>query len=309
MPKPFDFILWNFRSQILKNKLRVSSYLQLMKPSIMLLVLLTGSASLVLEGSVMKMPWPQNIIRLSLVLLALILTGGSANAFNMYLERDIDSRMTRTRIKRPLPLGKIKPTNALVFAIIIGMAGVSIFTAYFNLFSAMLALATIIFYSFFYTLFLKPRTPYNIVIGGIAGAMTPIITWAAVTGTISLMPLILFTLVFLWTPPHFWALALHVKSDYELINYPMMPVAHGDEASRKQILSYILILVSFSVFCSTIGLGLIFSLIASVIGGIFIYKAVLLLRSHTNDMALGLFRYSILYLCVLFGGIIILAVS
>lgn len=279
--------------------------MQLMKPAIMLLVLVTGSASLVLERSLLLMPWPIGIIRFSLALLGLMLTGGSANAFNMYLEREIDGQMARTRNRRPLPMGKIQPQNALIFAIAIGLSGVLLFARFFNLLSAILSLATILFYSLFYTLFLKPRTSYNIVIGGVAGAMAPVIAWAAVSGQITLAPLILFAIIFLWTPPHFWALAIYLKKDYEFINYPMMPIARGIRATKRQILSYVLALVLFSGACFYIGSGLFYAIAAIVLGSIFVFKTIQFVRSKSIDKAIGLFEFSIVYLLALFAGLII----
>jgi heme o synthase len=289
----------------LKIKSHIFSYFQLMKPSIMLLVLVTGATSLVLEGSVIKGIQPVGLYRFSLILLSLLLTGGSANAFNMYLERDIDSQMTRTRNKRPLPLGKITPTHALIYAIVIGILGVLIFAVYFNILSAILALSTILFYSFFYTLYLKPRTPYNIVIGGAAGSMAPIIAWAAVSGHLTVTPIILFAIIFLWTPPHFWSLALYLKKDYELVSYPMMPISRGDKSTKRQIFFYVLILVIFSGVCLVFGAGKIYAFIAILGGVIFIYKSLKMLRSATTELAYSLFGYSIIYLFAIFTGLAI----
>jgi protoheme IX farnesyltransferase len=198
-----------------------------------------------------------------------------------------------------LPLGLVKPVPALIFAIAIGAIGVAIFAILFNLLSATLAIATIAFYSFFYTLYLKPRTPYNIVIGGAAGSMAPIIAWAAVGGNIALAPVMLSLLIFLWTPPHFWARALYLRSDYELVNYPMMPIARGDQATKRQILFYVLILVLFSAACIYIGAGIIYIIVAAITGTLFIYKAALIAKSKTNELARGLFGYSIVYLFML----------
>jgi protoheme IX farnesyltransferase len=289
----------------LKDKLEIISYVQLMKPAIMLLVLVTGSASLVLEKSTLLMPWPIGIIRFSLALLGLMLTGGSANAFNMYFERKVDGQMARTRNRRPLPLGKIQPQNALIFAFVIGLSGVLLFARFFNMLSAILSLVTILFYSLFYTLILKPRTSYNIVIGGIAGAMAPVIAWAAVSGHIAVAPIILSAIIFLWTPPHFWALAIYHKNDYESVNYPMMPVARGIKAAKQQILSYVLVLVAVSGFCFYIGSGLFYGIAAIILGSIFISKTVQFVRSKSIDMAIGLFEFSIVYLLALFAGLII----
>ena len=281
------------------------NYIQLMKPAIMLLVLLTGSAALVLEKSLLLMPWPVGAIHFLLVLLGLMLTGGSANAFNMYLERQIDGRMARTKDRRPLPLRKIRPQDALIFAIIIGALGVLLFVIFFNLLSALLSLATILFYSFFYTIFLKPRTPYNIVVGGIAGAMAPIIGWAAVSGSFAVTPFILFAIIFLWTPPHFWALAIHHEDDYRLVKYPMMPISRGVKGSRLQILFYVIGLVLVSGLCLRVGSGSVYAILAVIMGGIFVLKSAQFVVSKSDDKAYGLFRFSIAYLLVLFSGLIV----
>ena len=280
-----------------------------MKPSIMLLVLLTGATALVLEGGLLRQGDPvSGASRFILILLALTLTGGSANAFNMYFEREIDARMARTRNRRPLPLGQLKPSHALAFAITIGAAGVVIFAMFYNLLSAALALATILFYSLFYTLYLKPRTPYNIVIGGAAGSMAPVIAWAATSGRIGIIPIILFMIIFLWTPPHFWALALYLRKDYELVHYPMMPVVRGDLSTKRQILLYVVFLVIFSAACVFEGAGALYAAVAVVAGAIFIRKSFQILRSESNASARALFGYSIIYLFAIFTGLIVDAI-
>jgi protoheme IX farnesyltransferase len=284
---------------------QIGSYLQLMKPSIMLLVLLTGATALVLEGSLLHPPRLHNLTVFSLILLGLMLSGGSANAFNMYFEREIDSRMSRTKNRRPLPLKSLSPNQALVFAILIGIAGVSIFYIFFNLISATMSLATILFYSFFYTLYLKPRTPYNIVVGGAAGSMAPVIAWAAVTGSVGIVPIILFLIIFLWTPPHFWALALHLKRDYQLVGYPMMPVVKGDLSTKRQILLYVLFLVIFSAALLFEGAGIVYGTVALFSGGLFLFKAVANLGADNNRLARGLFAYSIFYLLAIFAGLML----
>jgi protoheme IX farnesyltransferase len=286
-------------------KLKAASYVTLIKPYIMLLVTLTGATSLVLEGSLLQQGWPNGTVRFGMILLALLLTGGSANAFNMYLERDIDAKMSRTREKRPLPLGLIKPRNALIFAIVLGIIGMTIFAISFNLLSAGLALSTILFYSFFYTIYLKPRTPYNIVIGGAAGSMAPVIAWAAVTNSLAPTSLLLSSIIFLWTPPHFWALALYMRSDYELVGYPMMPLACGERTTARQILIYVVALVILSAACIWLGAGILYAVIAASAGGILIYRAIRLVESKKDDLARAMFRYSIVYLLSIFIGLMI----
>lgn len=266
----------------------------------MLLVLITGATSLVLQGDLLADPG-----RFILVLIALSLTGGSANAFNMYFEREIDSKMVRTSKKRPLPLGLIRPGNALTFAIVVGLIAIGVFAVFFNTISATLAFGTIVYYAFFYTLFLKPRTKYNIVIGGAAGSMAPVIAWAAATGTVTITPLILFMIIFLWTPPHFWSLALYIKEDYVAVGYPMMPVAVGDSRTKRMILLYTLIVVLFSFLLHYSGSGVVYGFIAFTAGVIFVYRAATLYRSESTVQAKALFGYSIIYLFVLFAGIMV----
>ncbi len=275
-------------------------YFQLTKPTIMLLIIITGATALVMESSTLDNP-----LDFLLILVGLGLTGGSANAFNMYFERSIDARMSRTQKRRPLPKGEIAPAKALAFAIAIGIIGVAIYAIRFNLFSAILALGTIIYYAFFYTLVLKPNTVHNIVIGGAAGAMGPVISWAAVTGGIAMAPFLLFLIIFLWSPPHFWALALFLKKDYEMVGLPMLPVVKGDKVAKNQILTYSLLLVVSSLFLIAVGAGIMYLAVALISGAILVLRSVKLRQSKTNDGAKGYFGYSIIYLFAIFLALII----
>jgi protoheme IX farnesyltransferase len=281
-------------------KKTIQGYLQLTKPTIMLLVLFTGSTALIVEGSLLSEP-----IRLVLVLTGLYLTGGCANALNQYFEREIDARMKRTYRRRPLPLGQVSASAALSFSIGVGVLGVLIFVLFFSWLTAMLSLATILFYSVFYTLWLKPNTDQNIVIGGIAGAMAPVGAWTAATGTMDIVPWILFAIVFLWTPPHFWALALYHKDDYVRARLPMMPVVRGDRATLVQILAYTFVLFAVSPSLLFFGGGWIYLAAALILGGLFIRKLFLAFRSPTTNILRGVFGYSILYLFGLFTAIIV----
>jgi protoheme IX farnesyltransferase len=274
--------------------------LKLTKPEIMLLVILTGAAALVMEGSLLRAP-----LRFAAVILGLGLAGGSANALNQYFERDIDARMSRTRKKRPLPLRRLTPNEALSFAVGIGIASVLLFGLLFNWLAAGLAAATILFYSLYYTLWLKPRTHLNIVIGGAAGAMAPVIAWAAATGTLAWTPWILFLIIFVWTPPHFWALALCMKRDYEAVAMPMLPVIKGDAETRRQIFVYTIWLVGISLALLLVKAGLIYLLFALGLGGLFLWKAYRVWRKNENTQAWSLFSYSIVYLMTLFTAIIV----
>jgi heme o synthase len=273
--------------------------LQLTKPEIMLLVILTGAAAVVIEGTLFR-----DALRFAAIILGLGMAGGSANALNQYFEREIDARMSRTRRKRPLPLGKVSPNEALAFAVSLGAAAVLLFGLMFNLLSALLAAGTILFYSLYYTLYLKPRTHLNIVIGGAAGAMAPVIAWAAITGTVSWTAGILFLIVFMWTPPHFWSLALCLKRDYEAVSMPMLPVVKGDTETKRQIILYTIWLLAVSLILPLVGAGVLYICAAIGLGGGFVWKAIQTYRQTENGPAWGLFKYSIVYLMGLFTAMI-----
>ena len=266
----------------------------------MLLVLLTGATALVMEASLLSQP-----IDFILVLTGLFLTGGAANALNQFFERDIDSKMGRTNKKRPLPRGKISAMHALWFAIGIGFSGVLLFGLAFNWLSAALALGTILFYSLFYTLWLKPNTHQNVVIGGAAGSMAPLIAWAAATGGLALTPWILFLIIFFWTPPHFWALALCVKEDYKRVGLPMLPVVKGDEVTLRLIFYYTLALVVISLALLLTSVGWLYVIAAALLGGLFIKKSYETRKHPSLGRERGLFGYSIVYLLALFSAIIV----
>lgn len=281
-------------------KTRVINYIQLTKPTIMFLVLFTGATTAFLEGSLVQEP-----LRFFLFLIGLYLTGGSANALNQYFERDIDANMERTRKRRPLPTGQLKPLEALLFSITIGLAGTLLLALIFNWLTALLSLSTILFYGLFYTLWLKPRTEYNIVIGGVAGAIGPIGAWAAATGTLTLEPWLLFLIIFAWTPPHFWALALYCKDDYRRTGLPMMPVVRGDEATLKQIWQYSLAMVAISLTPVMFEAGLIYLLMTSLLGLSFLQKVRLARKQKDIKSFRSLFFYSIVYLFAVFGALIL----
>lgn len=278
---------------------RLRYYIQLTKPTIMLLVLFTGGTALVMEGSLLDEPG-----KFLLVLLGLYLTGGSANALNQYFEREIDAKMERTARRRPLPLHYLGEREALIFAVTIGLVGVLLFGYFFNWLTALMSLATLLFYALFYTLFLKPHTWHNIVIGGAAGAMAPVGAWAAATGQTAVAPWLLFLIIFLWTPPHFWALALYCKEDYIKARLPMLPVVKGDDATYRQILiyTYALILVSLAVFA--VGAGWLYLAVAVGLGAYLLRKALMARRLKTVPAMRGLFGFSIVYLFALFLALI-----
>lgn len=280
--------------------LSINSYIQLTKPSIMFLVLFTGATSLVLEGSLLSDP-----IRFGLVLLGLYLTGGAANGLNQYFEREIDGQMKRTYRRRPLPLGQLRPLNALIFSVSIGVIGIALFVLFFNWLTAAIAAATILFYSLYYTLYLKPNTHQNIVIGGIAGAMGPVGAWCAATGSVDLFPWLLFMIIFLWTPPHFWALALFCRDDYKKVGIPMMPTVKGEEATTSWIFWYSMVLFGVSLSLLAWEPGWLYFWAALLLGGQFVRKSYLLRRQYSEARSRSLFGYSIVYLFGLFGILII----
>lgn len=275
-------------------------YFELTKPTIMLMVVFTGATSLVWEGSFLNQP-----IKFVLVLVGLFLTGGCANALNQYFERELDAKMKRTAGKRPLPTGRLTPLKALIFSISIGVIGILLFGFFFNWLTAMLSLGTILFYSLFYTLYLKPSTSQNIVIGGIAGAMSPVGAWAAATGSFDIVPWIMFVIIIFWTPPHFWMLAMFHKEDYRSAELPMMPLVKGDESTLKQIIIYTIILFIISMSLLLFGGGLFYLATALIVGGLFIKKVIVAYKVRTVKMYRSVFGFSILYLFVLFTGIII----
>jgi protoheme IX farnesyltransferase len=213
--------------------------------------------------------------------------------------------MERTRARRPLPLHRLPARNALAFAIAIGAAATVLLGAVGNLLAASLALGTILFYGFFYTLWLKPRTVHNIVIGGAAGAMGPVIAWTAGAGTLALPPILMFLVIFLWTPPHFWALAVCIRDDYRKVNIPMLPIVRGNAETFRQIVWYsvaLALLVAAMPFLDA-G-GLVLAAVAVPLSGLFVWKAVRARRAGSVERAWDVFGYSIVYLFALFLGII-----
>jgi len=279
---------------------RLRSYIALTKPSILLLVLITGAAGLVLEGSLLARP-----LNFALVLLLLAMAGGSANAFNQYFEREVDAAMTRTRLRRPLPLKSVTPAGALICAGLLGIASTALFGMLFNWLSASLSLATILFYSLFYTIYLKPRTPLNIVIGGAAGAMSPVIAWAAAAGRMDIIPWLLFAIIFFWTPPHFWALALCFKEDYRQAQYPMLPLVKGDEVTWRQMAGYTLVTVAASLAVGLWDAALLYLPVAVGLGWLFLRKVARGRRSPSPRAAWGVFGFSIVYLLSLFTALML----
>ncbi len=275
----------------------VLAYLSLTKPRIILLLLIaTVPAMILAEGG-----WPSPWLILVTVAGGALVAGG-ANAMNCYFDRDIDRVMQRTR-GRPLPAGQIEPERAAIFALLLAATGFLMLETFANLLAATLTLGAFVFYVVVYTLLLKRTTPLNIVIGGAAGAMPPVVGWAAVTGEVGLPALVLFGIVTVWTPPHFWALALNYSSDYQRAGVPMLPAVSGAEETKRQIWLYSLALVAVSLLLPLSGVtGLIYLSAALVLGGVFLFYAFRLWRGTSTGAASALFRYSIIYLALLFGA-------
>ena len=289
----------------------VRAYVALTKPRIIELLLVTTIPAMVLATRELPgMAAPEWFRLVFWTLICGTLAAGSANAINQYLDRDIDLLMARTR-RRPLPAHAVTPENALVFGIVLGVISIVLMAWFVNLVAAFLTLLAIGFYVFVYTLMLKRTTPQNIVIGGAAGALPPVIGWAAVTGRVEITALLLFALVFYWTPPHFWALSLRIRKDYEAAHVPMLPVVRGVPETARQIALYTVLLVAISlVFYAVAHMGPIYLVAAVALGGIFLWRAFGLWRQATSPegslaQAIRLYRYSISYLTLLFAAVAI----
>lgn len=278
---------------------QAADYLALLKPRVMSLVVFTGLVGLVLA------PGSLHPVLALTALLCIAVGAGASGALNMWYDADIDARMARTR-GRPIPQGRVGPGDALGFGLFLSAASVLVMGLTINLMAAALLAFTIFFYAVVYTMWLKRRTPQNIVIGGLAGALPPVIGWAAVTGTIAFEPLVLCALIFLWTPPHFWALALVKAGEYEGVGVPMLPVVAGPEATRRQILYYALAVAPLGLAPTLLGFaGLLYGGAALVLGGVFVTLAVRLLRRRDNRAARQLFAFSIAYLFLLFALLLV----
>ncbi len=273
----------------------VTAYFMLTKPRIIELLLITTVPTMVIATR----GWPPLWLVLATVFGG-AMAAGSANAINCYLDRDIDRLMARTR-GRPLPSGAVDPDRALEFGIVLGVVSFAFLAIVVNLQSALLALAANLFYVFVYTMWLKRSSDQNIVIGGAAGAVPPLVGWAAVTGNVGLPAVLLFTIIFTWTPPHFWALALKYAGDYRAAGVPMLPVARGPEATRRQIVVYTVITVAVTLLLYAVAdMGPIYLTAALALGAAFVLEAVKVWRDTTDRAAIGLFKFSITYLGLLF---------
>jgi protoheme IX farnesyltransferase len=280
---------------------RVRDYVDLLKPRVMSLVVFTGLIGVLIA------PVHIHPFEVFLAVLAIALGSGAAGCINMWYERDLDALMARTA-NRPLPAGRVEPDDALGLGVLLSIFSVLLMALATNFVAAALLTAAILFYVFVYTIWLKRRTPQNIVIGGAAGAFPPMIGWAAATGDVSLTGIALFLLIFLWTPPHFWALALYRSDDYRRAGVPMLPVVAGPRATKKQMLIYTLVLVPVALAPTLLGaVGWLYGAVAAILSAGFIAHAVVVWRAPDDRRGHGaakrMFKFSLLYLAVLFAAL------
>jgi protoheme IX farnesyltransferase len=286
------------RSRVRRATERARAYFLLTKPRVIeLLLVTTVPAMLLADGGVP----PLDLV--AIVLVGGALSAGGANTINCWIERDRDQMMRRTR-HRPLPAGDVEPRNALVFGLALEIVAFAVLTVGANLLSASLAVGAMLFYVFVYTIWLKPRSPQNIVIGGAAGAVPALVGWAAVEGSLAAPAWVLFAIVFFWTPPHFWALALRYRDDYAAAGIPMLPVVKGVDAATRQILGYAgaVALVSLALPL-TVTMTPLYPAVAVVLGLAFVVGAELLRRDPSPEQAIRFFMFSNTYLALLFAAV------
>ena len=284
------------------NTIAVSwrDYLELCKPNVVALMLLTS-----LIGMLLATDQTVPITVLIFGNLGIALCAGSAAAVNHIVDRHVDDKMART-LNRPLAQGRLKTENAVIFALITGMLGMAILLVFTNVLTAWLTLASLVGYAFVYTMFLKRATPQNIVIGGLAGAAPPLLGWTAVTGEVHHNALLLVLIIFAWTPPHFWALAVHRKDEYAKAKIPMLPVTHGEYYTKINILLYTLLLIVVTTMPYLTGMFGWLYLVSSLLLGLgFLYWAIVMLRSKGGNSGMKTFQYSIVYLMVLFAVMLV----
>ncbi|KPK32145.1 MAG: protoheme IX farnesyltransferase [Betaproteobacteria bacterium SG8_40] len=279
---------------------RLEQYLQLTKPRVVALIVFTAIIGMLLATDG---PVPLPILLFGSI--GIWLVAGAAAAFNCLVEQKIDALMARTR-GRPLPLGTVSTSETLILSGLVGGGGLTILYMLVNPLTMWLTLATFVGYAVIYTVVLKPLTPQNIVIGGASGAMPPVLGWAAVTGDVSHEAWLLFLIIFAWTPPHFWALALYRKHEYAKADVPMLPVTHGDKFTRLHVLLYTIILFAVSLLPFAVRMsGWLYAVGAVILGGIFLYYAFRIWHSYSDALARRTFRYSIIYLSLLFAILLV----
>ena len=275
-------------------------YLELTKPKVVALMIITSAIGMLLASD-SAVPWST----LLLGNVGIALCAGSAAAINHVVDRRIDVQMARTQ-RRPLAQGRVEPLNAVLFAMLLGSAGLAVLLSWTNTLTAVLTLGSLLGYALVYTAFLKRATPQNIVIGGLAGAAPPLLGWTAVSGQVDAGGLLLVLIIFAWTPPHFWALAIHRKAEYAKVNIPMLPVTHGEHYTKLHILLYTFILLAVSLLPFVIHMSGPLYLVAAVVLGLrFIDWAIALLRNSRPHAAIKTFKYSLWYLLWLFVALLL----
>ena len=279
---------------------RCQQFLQLIKPRVVSLIVFTA-----VIGMFLATPGMVPLRLLFAATLGIALVAGAAAAVNCLIEQKLDAIMARTRA-RPLPRGEVTSPQTLLFAGVVGGFGLLILNTLVNPLTMWLTLGTFVGYAVIYTVILKPRTPQNIVIGGASGAMPPVLGWAAVTGDVSADALLLFLIIFTWTPPHFWALALYRKNEYAKAGMPMLPVTHGEQFTQLHVLLYTVILTAATLLPVATGMGgLVYLASAAMLDGVFLYFAYQIWRHYSDALAKRTFAYSILYLSLLFAALLV----
>ncbi len=278
----------------LRSRNRVRDYALLMKPRVMSLVVFTGFVGLIVA------PGSIDAYTAAIAIICIAFGAGASGAINMWYDRDIDIHMTRT-MNRPLPAGRVTPFETITLGIVFSIASVVTMSLLVNAMAGFLLAVTIAYYVFIYTIWLKRRTPQNIVIGGASGAFPPMIGWAAVTGGVDWASLSLFMIIFVWTPPHFWALSLFRADDYERVEVPMLPVVAGKRETRRQMLIYTLILFPVALAPALVGAAsVLYAIVAAVLSAQFINHAVKVWREQSTKAARAMFLFSIRYLFFIF---------
>ena len=278
----------------------LKAFFALCKPRVNALIVFTA-----VIGMFLATPGMVPIDLLISAIIGIGFVSGAAAAFNCLIEEKIDARMARTR-GRPLPMGKVSQQETMFFASVLGGLGLFILFYFVNFLTMWLTAVTFFAYAVIYTIFLKPATPMNIVIGGASGAMPPVLGWAAVNNALSPEAWILFLIIFCWTPPHFWALALYRREEYAKVDMPMLPVTHGEKFTLLHIVLYTIILVIVTMMPFSIGMtGLIYLFFATILNAIFLYYVVMLYRNYSDKLSMKIFRYSIVYLGMIFTAFLI----
>jgi protoheme IX farnesyltransferase len=283
-----------------KTILSLKNYLALCKPNVVTLIIFTAIVGMLL--SVEGFP---PLDRFIYATIGIGLAAASAAAINHYIDRKSDAKMTRTK-NRPLPKGELDAKNVIVFALILGLISMALLVFMVNILTAFLTFLSLIGYAIIYTVYLKRMTPQNIVIGGAAGAAPPVLGWCAMTGDVHPFSLLLFLIVFIWTPPHFWALAIARREEYAKIEIPMLPVTHGVEFTRLQILLYTILLFMVTLLPYLTGMShLIYLFTAVPLGFIFLYFAILMMKRKDDETAMRTFGFSIIYLMLMFAALLV----